>query len=178
MQPILTVWRSGKAEIAVYESGAGGGHAGERCHANRQIYRCRRDDERDGDHPYRIIVASAIVDEVTQPNAENTADLVRKKTLNHRIAKVTPQNTSPTLLFVNGFVDNHNHNHKHGGVWYALLAPRGTPPNVVRSLYAECTALLKCELDAQMAADGIAPIGQPRKRCINTKIGTPGRRKY
>jgi tripartite-type tricarboxylate transporter receptor subunit TctC len=45
------------------------------------------------------------------------------------------------------------------GVWYALLAPRGTPPAIVKRLYAECTALLKAELGAQMIADGITPAG-------------------
>ena len=45
------------------------------------------------------------------------------------------------------------------GVWYALLAPRGTPPAVVKRLHADCTALLKAEVGAQMVADGITPIG-------------------
>jgi tripartite-type tricarboxylate transporter receptor subunit TctC len=45
------------------------------------------------------------------------------------------------------------------GVWYALLAPRGTPAAIVKRLNAECAALLKAGLGAQMVADGITPIG-------------------
>jgi len=45
------------------------------------------------------------------------------------------------------------------GVWYALLAPRGTPPAVIKRLYSECAQLVKAELGAQMVADGITPIG-------------------
>jgi tripartite-type tricarboxylate transporter receptor subunit TctC len=45
------------------------------------------------------------------------------------------------------------------GVWYALLAPRGTSASVVKRLHADCAALLKAELGAQMIADGITPIG-------------------
>lgn len=45
------------------------------------------------------------------------------------------------------------------GVWYALLAPRGTPPDIIRRLHAECTALLKTDLGTQMVTDGITPIG-------------------
>jgi tripartite-type tricarboxylate transporter receptor subunit TctC len=44
-------------------------------------------------------------------------------------------------------------------VWYALLAPRGTPPDIVRRLNADCIALIKAEVGAQMANDGITPIG-------------------
>ncbi len=44
-------------------------------------------------------------------------------------------------------------------VWYALLAPRGTPGEIVRRLNAECVALLKAELGTQFATDGITPIG-------------------
>jgi len=45
------------------------------------------------------------------------------------------------------------------GVWYALLAPRGTPAAVVKRLHTDSAALLKAELGAQMIADGITPIG-------------------
>jgi tripartite-type tricarboxylate transporter receptor subunit TctC len=44
-------------------------------------------------------------------------------------------------------------------VWYALLAPRGTPPEIVRRLHAEIVALLKGELGVQFEADGITPSG-------------------
>jgi tripartite-type tricarboxylate transporter receptor subunit TctC len=45
------------------------------------------------------------------------------------------------------------------GVWYALIAPRGTPANVIRKLHADCAALLKAEVGNQLVADGITPIG-------------------
>jgi tripartite-type tricarboxylate transporter receptor subunit TctC len=45
------------------------------------------------------------------------------------------------------------------GVWYALLAPRGTPAAVVKFLHAECAALIKGDFGAQMINDGITPIG-------------------
>jgi tripartite-type tricarboxylate transporter receptor subunit TctC len=44
-------------------------------------------------------------------------------------------------------------------VWYALLAPRGTPPEIVRRLHTEIVSLLKGELGAQFEADGITPSG-------------------
>jgi tripartite-type tricarboxylate transporter receptor subunit TctC len=43
-------------------------------------------------------------------------------------------------------------------VWYALLAPRGTPPEIVR-LHTEIVSLLKGELGTQFEADGITPSG-------------------
>ena len=45
------------------------------------------------------------------------------------------------------------------GVWYALLAPRGTPAAVVKYLHAACVELMKGELGTQMVNDGITPIG-------------------
>jgi tripartite-type tricarboxylate transporter receptor subunit TctC len=45
------------------------------------------------------------------------------------------------------------------GVWYALIAPRGTPAAVIKRLHAECTALLQAELGVQLTTDGITPIG-------------------
>jgi tripartite-type tricarboxylate transporter receptor subunit TctC len=45
------------------------------------------------------------------------------------------------------------------GVWYALLAPRGTPPAVIKRLYSECAQLVKAELGTQMVNNGITPIG-------------------
>ena len=45
-------------------------------------------------------------------------------------------------------------------VWYALIAPRGTPREVVSRLHADVVALLKAELGAQFEADGITPLGQ------------------
>ncbi len=45
------------------------------------------------------------------------------------------------------------------GVWYALIAPRGTPSAVIKRLHADCTELLKTSLGAQMTADGITPAG-------------------
>ncbi|MCA3075718.1 MAG: tripartite tricarboxylate transporter substrate binding protein [Rhodocyclaceae bacterium] len=44
-------------------------------------------------------------------------------------------------------------------VWYALLAPRGTPPEIVRRLHTEIVSLLKGELGTQFEADGITPSG-------------------
>jgi tripartite-type tricarboxylate transporter receptor subunit TctC len=44
-------------------------------------------------------------------------------------------------------------------VWYALLAPRGTPPEIVRRLHTEIVSLLKGELGVQFEADGITPSG-------------------
>jgi tripartite-type tricarboxylate transporter receptor subunit TctC len=44
-------------------------------------------------------------------------------------------------------------------VWYALLAPRGTPPQIVKRLNGEIVSLLKGELGAQYEAVGITPIG-------------------
>jgi tripartite-type tricarboxylate transporter receptor subunit TctC len=45
------------------------------------------------------------------------------------------------------------------GVWYALLAPRGTPPAVIKRLQADCVQLMKAELGTQMVNDGITPVG-------------------
>ena len=46
------------------------------------------------------------------------------------------------------------------GVWYALLAPRGTPPEIVKRLHgASVTALESKELRERFAADGVKPIG-------------------
>lgn len=46
------------------------------------------------------------------------------------------------------------------GVWYALLAPRGTPPAVVRKLHDTTVELLRGpEMGQRFAVDGIKPIG-------------------
>jgi tripartite-type tricarboxylate transporter receptor subunit TctC len=46
------------------------------------------------------------------------------------------------------------------GVWYALLAPRGTPPDVVKRLHdGSVTALQSAELRERFASDGVKPIG-------------------
>lgn len=45
------------------------------------------------------------------------------------------------------------------GVWYALLAPRGTPPAVIKRLHADCVQLMKAGLGTQMVNDGITPVG-------------------
>ena len=44
-------------------------------------------------------------------------------------------------------------------VWYALLGPRGTPPEIVKRLNTEIGSLIKAELGAQFEADGITPSG-------------------
>ena len=44
------------------------------------------------------------------------------------------------------------------GVWYALLAPRGTPPAVIKRLHDDCAELVKSALGTQMVNDGITPI--------------------
>ena len=44
------------------------------------------------------------------------------------------------------------------GVWYALIAPRGTPPAVIKRLHADCADLAKGALGTQMVNDGITPI--------------------
>jgi tripartite-type tricarboxylate transporter receptor subunit TctC len=46
------------------------------------------------------------------------------------------------------------------GVWYALLAPRGTPPEIVKRLHeGSVTALQSKELRERFATDGVKPIG-------------------
>ncbi|NML46974.1 tripartite tricarboxylate transporter substrate binding protein [Ramlibacter sp. G-1-2-2] len=46
------------------------------------------------------------------------------------------------------------------GTWYALLAPKGTPPDVIKRLHdASVTALRSKELGERFAADGVKPIG-------------------
>jgi tripartite-type tricarboxylate transporter receptor subunit TctC len=46
------------------------------------------------------------------------------------------------------------------GVWYALLAPKGTPVAIVKKLHDESVALVKGpEMRERFAADGIKPIG-------------------
>jgi tripartite-type tricarboxylate transporter receptor subunit TctC len=46
------------------------------------------------------------------------------------------------------------------GVWYALLAPKGTPPAIVQRLNADINALLKeGDLKKAFLNDGIVPIG-------------------
>ena len=47
------------------------------------------------------------------------------------------------------------------GAWYAFLAPRGTPPEVVKRLHDETVELLKSNGDMRerFAADGVKPIG-------------------
>ena len=46
------------------------------------------------------------------------------------------------------------------GVWYALLAPKGTPPAIVKKLHDESVALVKGrEMGERFALDGIKPIG-------------------
>jgi tripartite-type tricarboxylate transporter receptor subunit TctC len=46
------------------------------------------------------------------------------------------------------------------GVWYALLAPKGTPSAIVKKLHDESVTLLKgAEMGERFAADGIKPIG-------------------
>ena len=44
-------------------------------------------------------------------------------------------------------------------VWYALLGPRGMPPEIVKRLNTEIGSLIKAELGAQLEADGITPSG-------------------
>jgi tripartite-type tricarboxylate transporter receptor subunit TctC len=45
-------------------------------------------------------------------------------------------------------------------VWYALMAPKGTPPDVVKKLHDATVAALKTpEVQQEFAADGIEPIG-------------------
>jgi hypothetical protein len=44
-------------------------------------------------------------------------------------------------------------------VWYALMAPRRTPAEVISKLNADCVALIKAEVGAQLTADGITPVG-------------------
>ncbi len=44
------------------------------------------------------------------------------------------------------------------GVWYALLAPRGTPQTVIKRLHADCVELAKGALGVQMINDGITPL--------------------
>ncbi len=45
-------------------------------------------------------------------------------------------------------------------VWYALIAPRGAPREIVGRLHADVATLLKGDLGAQFEADGITPLGQ------------------
>jgi tripartite-type tricarboxylate transporter receptor subunit TctC len=46
------------------------------------------------------------------------------------------------------------------GVWYALLAPRGTPPQIIQRLHDESVELLRSpDVRTRFSADGIKPIG-------------------
>lgn len=47
------------------------------------------------------------------------------------------------------------------GAWYAVLAPRGTPPAIVKRLHDEIVELLKAngDLRERFAGDGVRPIG-------------------
>jgi len=46
------------------------------------------------------------------------------------------------------------------GVWYALLAPKGTPAPIIRKLHDTCVDLLRGpEMGERFAIDGIKPIG-------------------
>jgi tripartite-type tricarboxylate transporter receptor subunit TctC len=56
------------------------------------------------------------------------------------------------------------------GVWYALLAPRGTPQAVIKRLHDECVKLVKAELGTQLVNDGITPVGStPAELAAYTK---------
>ena len=56
------------------------------------------------------------------------------------------------------------------GVWYALLAPRGTPQAVIKRLHADCVELAKGPLAAQLINDGITPIvSSPAELAAYTK---------
>jgi tripartite-type tricarboxylate transporter receptor subunit TctC len=56
------------------------------------------------------------------------------------------------------------------GVWYALLAPRGTPPAVIKRLHDDCAELVKGALGTQMVNDGITPIvSSPAELAAYTK---------
>jgi tripartite-type tricarboxylate transporter receptor subunit TctC len=56
------------------------------------------------------------------------------------------------------------------GVWYALLAPRGTPQAVIKRLNADCVELAKGALGTQMINDGITPIvSSPAELAAYTK---------
>jgi tripartite-type tricarboxylate transporter receptor subunit TctC len=56
------------------------------------------------------------------------------------------------------------------GVWYALLAPRGTPSAVIKRLHDDCAELVKGALGTQMVNDGITPIvSSPAELAAYTK---------
>jgi len=56
------------------------------------------------------------------------------------------------------------------GVWYALLAPRGTPQAVIKRLHADCVELARGPLAAQLINDGITPIvSSPAELAAYTK---------
>ena len=56
------------------------------------------------------------------------------------------------------------------GVWYALLAPRGTPQAVIKRLHGDCVELAKGPLAAQLINDGITPIvSSPAELAAYTK---------
>jgi tripartite-type tricarboxylate transporter receptor subunit TctC len=58
------------------------------------------------------------------------------------------------------------------GVWYALLAPRGTPPEVVKKLRDGVTAALRSkELQERYAGDGVKSIGSTPEE-LTRFIGT------
>jgi tripartite-type tricarboxylate transporter receptor subunit TctC len=44
--------------------------------------------------------------------------------------------------------------------WYGLVAPAGTPPDIIARLHAEATAALKIqEMKDKLASDGAEPVG-------------------
>jgi tripartite-type tricarboxylate transporter receptor subunit TctC len=58
------------------------------------------------------------------------------------------------------------------GVWYALLAPRGTPPEIIRKLHDGVVAALRSkELQERYASDGVKSIGSTPEE-LTRFIGT------
>jgi tripartite-type tricarboxylate transporter receptor subunit TctC len=87
------------------------------------------------------------------PNAIPQAASGKVNALGLTVAKRQPQMAdTPTIAEagVKGY---------ESSVWYALLGPRGMPPEIVKRLNTEIGSLIKAELGTQFEADGITPSG-------------------
>lgn len=76
-----------------------------------------------------------------------------------RVLAVTSAQRSPTMPDIPTIAESGVPGYD-SGVWYALLAPKGTPAAIVKKLHDESVALLRGpEMGQRFAADGIKPIG-------------------
>lgn len=76
-----------------------------------------------------------------------------------RVLAVTSSQRSPALPDVPTIAEAGVPGYE-SGVWYALLAPHGTPPEIVKRLHDGSVAALQSkELRERFASDGVKPIG-------------------